>query len=666
MAKKSVGKRSLKRAVIYLRVSDPKQVRKGLDPEGISLPTQREACIRKAKELGVLIVDEYVEPGRTATAVAKRPRFREMMQRLRNERDVDHIIAYATSRMYRNWKENGAALLELQELGITLVSATENINSDTAEGELLEGVYAVLNGFRSRQDGEDVKRKMTHKAAQGGTVYRAPIGYLNKRDYSDGRDVRSIIIDPIRGPLIRLAFELFATGHYTYKSLQAKLTEAGLRTRPNGRYGERPISIYRLGTLLQDRYYLGYVTWDGVEYQGTHEPLINQELFDRVQRVLSADRRSGKRERTHNHYLKGLVWCDRCKRRLIVMPGKSHSGERYFYYLCRGRQDHQCDLPYLPVAKVEQAVRDHYATVRLAQDYRDRIKASIREAAASKRATGVQMRQRLQQRLEDLGHREDRYLDLYGEGNLPKDKLHERLTAIHNERDNLQRQLEQMQGELDTGRAILTSAVDLLDNPQAIYDEAKTPARRVLNKAIFTKLYLDDLDGVPQVAGDELTPPFSTVVCARRAESTAVTDSELRRTIQEALDQRDASPARPDRDPNANSGLHLETADELFLAGLLGRSLVGVGSSRTAMVPPAGFEPALPPPEGGALSPELRGPGTTELYQGNHTAPRNGQPRGVDHPSSPLNWPNGRSWGSDRRRHHVASCHPLTEELAHE
>jgi len=259
MAKKSVGKRSLKRAVIYLRVSDPKQVRKGLDPEGISLPTQREACIRKAKELGVLIVDEYVEPGRSATAVAKRPRFREMMQRLRNERDVDHIIAYATSRMYRNWKENGAALLELQELGVTLVSATENIDSATAEGELLEGVYAVLNGFRSRQDGEDVKRKMTHKASQGGTVYRAPIGYLNKRDYSDGRDVRSIIVDPIRGPLIRLAFELFATGHYTYKSLQAKLTEAGLRTRPNGRYGERPISIYRLGTLLQDRYYLGYV-----------------------------------------------------------------------------------------------------------------------------------------------------------------------------------------------------------------------------------------------------------------------------------------------------------------------------------------------------------------------------------------------------------------------
>src|SRR5262249_7433381 len=158
--------------------------------------------------------------------------------------------------------------------------------------------------------------------------------------------------------------------------------------------------------------------------------------------------------------------------------------------------------------------------------------------------------------------------------NLPKDKLHERLSAIHNERDNLRRQLEQMQGELDTGRAILTSAVDLLDNPQAIYDEAKTPARRVLNKAIFTKLYLDDLDGMPQVVDDDLTAPFSTVVYARRADGGLAGSSELRRTIQTALDEREAQPSQRQ---DAIGSLRLETTDDLFLAGLLGRSLVGIG-----------------------------------------------------------------------------------------
>jgi len=80
--------------------------------------------------------------------------------------------------------------------------------------------------------------------------------------------------------------------------------------------------------MLQDRYYLGYVEWSGVEYQGKHEPLIAQELFDRVRRVLLAERGGGNRERTHNHYLKGVVWCDRCKRRLIIMRGENKRGTR--------------------------------------------------------------------------------------------------------------------------------------------------------------------------------------------------------------------------------------------------------------------------------------------------------------------------------------------------
>jgi len=284
-AKKKAAQSSLNKAILLLRVSTPRQMQTDDDPEGISLPTQREACQRKAKELGVAIVDEYIEPGNTGTAIAKRPIFRKMMDRIRTERDVDYIITYSTSRMNRNWKENGAVLLELAELGVRMISATENVNSDTAEGELLQGIYAVINGFRSRQDGEDIQRKMTYKASKGGTVHRAPLGYLNIKKRVDGHLVSAIEIDSKRAHLVKLAFELYATGRYSYRALQEKLTEAGLRTRATGRYGEKPVSIYRLGTMLQDRYYLGYVEWGGVEYDGKHEAIIDQELFDRDHQV---------------------------------------------------------------------------------------------------------------------------------------------------------------------------------------------------------------------------------------------------------------------------------------------------------------------------------------------------------------------------------------------
>ena len=57
----------MKTAVLYLRVSTTAQVETDYDPEGISIPAQRAACRRKAEQMGVMVVDEYVEPGRSAT-----------------------------------------------------------------------------------------------------------------------------------------------------------------------------------------------------------------------------------------------------------------------------------------------------------------------------------------------------------------------------------------------------------------------------------------------------------------------------------------------------------------------------------------------------------------------------------------------------------------------
>ena len=67
------------RTVLYLRVSDPSQVRTDYDPEGLSIPTQRKICKTKAKQLGIQVIGEYVELGRSGTNTTNRPEFRKMM-----------------------------------------------------------------------------------------------------------------------------------------------------------------------------------------------------------------------------------------------------------------------------------------------------------------------------------------------------------------------------------------------------------------------------------------------------------------------------------------------------------------------------------------------------------------------------------------------------------
>jgi hypothetical protein len=107
---------------------------------------------------------------------------------------------------------------------------------------------------------------MGQKAKSGGTITRAKLGYKNVRITHEGREIRTVEIDPEYAAWVTMAFELYATGEYSFHDLRDALTDAGLRMPATRRYGRRPISIHKIGAMLRDRYYLGYVEYDGIEY----------------------------------------------------------------------------------------------------------------------------------------------------------------------------------------------------------------------------------------------------------------------------------------------------------------------------------------------------------------------------------------------------------------
>lgn len=193
------------RAVVYVRVSSKGQVQTDYDPEGISIPAQRLACERKARQLGLTVVEEYVEPGRSAMEMTKRVAFQQMLERIRRQKDVGAVIVYKLSRFARNRNDDAIVMADLQKRGVTLISATESID-ETPVGQLMHGILAAFNEYRSREDGADIAYKMGQKAKLGGTISKAPIGYINTIERFDGREVRSVAVDPERVDYVRLAF----------------------------------------------------------------------------------------------------------------------------------------------------------------------------------------------------------------------------------------------------------------------------------------------------------------------------------------------------------------------------------------------------------------------------------------------------------------------------
>lgn len=263
---------------------------------------------------------------------------------------------------------------------------------------------------------------------------------------------------------------------------------AGLRMPRSG----KPISTKKLGPLLRDRYYIGYVTYDGIEYPGRHEPLITEELFDRVQHVFAAHTEQHVRYRTHNHYLKGLVWCGRCKHRLIIQRAEGRRGGEYFYFYCRGRQLGLCDLPSIPIEVMEAAVVAYYGdAVTLPPDYLQALRAGVDEAASAKYELSNALRQELTKRLATLDRKESYFLDLAAEQDWPKDKLRAKIDSIRAERREIEDTLNRSHEQIECGRTVFDAALTLLEEPQRAYERGNETVRTILNKAFFMRLHVD-------------------------------------------------------------------------------------------------------------------------------------------------------------------------------
>ncbi len=114
-----------------------RQASRGGEAEGYSIPAQREACGRKATDLGAEVDDEYVDAGASARS-ADRPALQALLRRLLSDGDVDFVIVHKVDRLARDRADDVAIGLAIHQAGAVLVSASEPIGND-ASGSLLHG-----------------------------------------------------------------------------------------------------------------------------------------------------------------------------------------------------------------------------------------------------------------------------------------------------------------------------------------------------------------------------------------------------------------------------------------------------------------------------------------------------------------------------------------------
>jgi site-specific DNA recombinase len=487
-------------AVVYLRVSSSGQVNRGTDPEGYSIPGQREATHSRAERLQAEIIGEYVEYGQTGRNT-HRPALQKMLAELEELRPT-WVIVYDLSRLARNRLDDALLMLKIEQAGAKLVSVLENVDQ-TPSGRLTHGVLAAVNEFRSAGDAEKVKMGLARKHSTGGTLGKAPIGYLNVRRRLLGRDLRAVEIDPERAPLVRMGFDAYATGEYSISAITELLDASGLRTVMTAKRPPKPLVRSAVYRMLKDDYYIGVVTLNGAKNpDGQHPPIIDTATFEQVQAVLQAHALSGDRSRKYEHYLKGSVRCSVCGSRMLFMRIRGNGG-LYDYFGCQGRRRPgvSCHGPYVPVDDVERAIERYYLRhVGLTAVAQTRIRAKVEGYAAKKLQIARREADRARRRIEQLKAEQQRLLQLAYQDLVDADVLAAEQQRIKTEREQQAKWAKTIAHDEQEIREALDEALNLLDQAGQAYQKATPTIRRMLNQALFDGLYiLDDeiLDGRP-------------------------------------------------------------------------------------------------------------------------------------------------------------------------
>lgn len=474
-------------AVSYIRVSTKEQAERDGDPEGYSLPAQRAANERKAAMIGAQIVAEFPERGESAKS-ADRPKLQEMLRYIA-EHPVDYVIVHKVDRLARNRADDVAINLAIQNAGAKLVSATENID-ETASGMLLHGIMSSIAEFYSRNLATEVIKGMEQKAKTGGTPGLAPLGYRNVGTInSEGREVRTVELDPDRAPLITWAFQQYATGEWTIRQLTDALEAHGLTSRGTRKRPGAPIRVNSLAKILKTPYYKGTVTYRGAAHPGRHVPLIDADTWQRVQEVLESHK-VGERSREHPHYLKSTVFCGTCGSRLIVTMAKNGQGRIYPYYICIGRQQKRtaCQQKALHVATVEELVEDAYRGLQLTTAQQASIRELLTTELSSTRfAADVERRDLTIQRDRLLTERTQLLRAHYADA-VPLDLLKSEQDRIARQLAEIDTRLAATDTEISTVEANLEVALRYASNCHAGYLAATDQHRRLYNQAFFTRI----------------------------------------------------------------------------------------------------------------------------------------------------------------------------------
>ncbi|MBL8645540.1 MAG: recombinase family protein [Rhodospirillaceae bacterium] len=344
--------------VIKCAIYTRKSTEEGLDQQFNTLDAQREACeafILSQKHEGWVALPTAYDDGGFSGGNMDRPGLVQLMADIRDHK-VDVVVVYKVDRLTRSLSDFAKIVETFDGQGVSFVSVTQQFNTTNSMGRLTLNVLLSFAQFEREVSAERVRDKIAASRKKGmwmgGSV---ALGY-------DVKDKR-YVINPEEAKTVLTIFDLYLQLR-SVRALQTELKLRGLRTKPRTIQGKQAGEVIftrgHIYYILNNRSYLGEAVHKGKSYPAAHEPIISQNQWSQVQKVLAENEVNKEMGRYAKEpsLLGGIIYDDHGNR--LTATHSVKRGVRYRYYIAQPLLQNQPDkvgvIKRLPAAEIEGLV----------------------------------------------------------------------------------------------------------------------------------------------------------------------------------------------------------------------------------------------------------------------------------------------------------------------
>lgn len=457
-------------------------------------------------------VDGYVDEGLSAATTKRRENFHRMV-RDGKAGCFDLIITKEITRFARNTLDSIQFTRELLNAGVGVFFQNDNINTFDEDSELR---LTIMSGIA-----QDELRKLSSRVKFGHQqAIKNNVVLGNSRIFGYVKDGGRLVIDEDEAPMVRELFELYATGKYSMKQIEALFWEKGYRNH-NG----KKIAHTTMSGMISNPKYKGYYVGNKVKVidlftkkqkflppeewvifkdeTGEIVPaIVDEGLWEQANRVLkrrSEDVKNRQGICNHANLLTGKLFCTHCGATYYRRDSKDRAGKKNSKWICSGKIKNGADsCPSFAIYEDEikpvllqvfqetevdaMALVDEYTEMFKSLNDKDNITEKI---------------QMLRQQIDLEEKKKGKLLGFNASGDLSdRDFLSMNKTCTENiaraqqqiyELEQQQLSQEELRKHIETIRRVL-------------YDAAKDAADGVINKEFVDK-YIDRIFVTPQEDG---------------------------------------------------------------------------------------------------------------------------------------------------------------------